>query len=216
MLIELSTAFAMRCPDCGRLDVHQLNIFQLSGKKEHNIYCECGSRLTTIVQKGKNNIMLRYKCIICDRMHRMVVVKDKFWNKYHLNNIVCTETNLNLGYYGSFKLIKNELDKQQKELDSMATDLGFDDFVDPELMLDVLDYLHDTSARGALYCNCGSHDINIELFSDRVELNCNNCGASLIIPATGKRDLDHLKIMDEVVLKLSTTGKNSKGPWINI
>ena len=212
MVVELSIAFAIRCPDCGRLGVDRVNIFQLSGNKGYSIYCECGSRKAVIRREKSGRITINYQCIICDYSHSIVINKDQYWSNTCINSIYCPETNLNLGYYGSYKLIKAELDRQQEELDLMADELGIDDFVNPELMLNILDFLHDLSAGGYLYCECGCHDIYIELFYDRVELTCNNCSATLTISATSVKDLNKLKIMDEIVLKL----KHSRGPWINI
>ncbi len=215
MVLELSTAFAMRCPVCGRLEIDQINIFQLSGDKKYTIHCDCGSEKAIIARKGSKHIAMNYYCIICDCKHSIVIPKVKFWSKNRFNTLLCHETDLKLGYYGSYKLLNRELERQQKDLDSMANELGFDDFIDPELMLAVLDYLHDTAADSNLYCECGSHDINIELFSNRVELACNNCQASLIIPVSCKEDLVGLKMSDEIVLKFSPGNtRNSKHPWI--
>ena len=90
----------------------------------------------------------------------------------------------------------------------MANDLGFDEFVNPEIMLEVLDYLDDIAASGRLYCDCGSHNINIELFSDRLELSCNNCYAFKQIPAAKKDDLEAVKKLDEIKVNISTKTKS--------
>ncbi len=217
MVIERSTAFAMRCPQCGRQEITQINIFQLSGNTKYEVYCECGSQKAAISKKGANHIAIEYKCIICDYPHTTVILKENFWSRNHFSTLVCLNTNLNLGYFGPFGMIKKELDRQQQELDSMATDLGFDDFVDPEIMLDVLDILHDISAAGDLCCECGNQEITIELYSDKIELGCYNCNATLVIPASRKKDLDKLKICDEIILHSSSgANKNPRGPWINI
>jgi Zn finger protein HypA/HybF involved in hydrogenase expression len=204
MVIELSTAFAMRCPTCGRLDIDQLNIFQFSGSGARDIYCECGTRKASIQKKGTSYISIRYYCIICDSEHNCILPKRVFWSRKQLNSLACLDTDLNLGYFGSYRLIKKELDRQQEELNSMANELGFDEFVNPEIMLEVLDYLHDIAADGGLYCECGSHDINIELYSDKLELSCNKCHSIRQILASKQDDLDNLKKTDEVIIKLAT------------
>lgn len=203
MVIELTTAFAMRCPGCGRLEVDQVNIFQLSGREEITFQCECGTHKARIRLKGSSYVVLEYYCIICDREHSAVLTRKQFWNQKYLNAIYCLDTDLNLGYYGLYDLINQELERQQEELNSMANDLGFDEFVNPEIMLEVLDYLDDIAASGRLFCECGSHNINIELFSDRLELSCNNCYAYHQIPAASKEDLEAVKKLDEIKVNLS-------------
>ncbi len=209
MVIELSTAFAMRCPTCGRLDIHQLNIFQFSGEGTRDIYCGCGTHKANIRKNGSNYISIRYYCIICDTEHNSILPKKIFWSRKQINSLACLDTDLNLGYYGSYRLIKEELDRQQEELNSMANELGFDEFADPEIMLEVLDYLHDIAADGGLYCECGSHDINIELHSDKLELSCNKCHSIRQILASKKDDLESLKKIDEVIIKLATGRSNN-------
>ncbi|MFW5991590.1 MAG: hypothetical protein ACOCQN_00165 [Halanaerobiaceae bacterium] len=207
MVIEKSTAFAMRCPTCGRLDVEQINIFQLSGDGEVVFRCDCGTTKATIRKRGGSYISVNYYCIICDKPHSIVLPKNIFWSRKHLNTLHCLDTDLNLGYFGSYRLIREELERQQEELNSMANELGFDEFADPEVMLEILDYLHDIAATGGLYCECGSHNINIELFSDKLELSCHHCNARLKISAAKRADLDNIKKMDEIIISF-TTGRS--------
>lgn len=217
MVIELSTAFAMRCADCGYLEIDQLNVFQLSGNQKHSFYCKCGSKKAYIFKKGPRYVNINYYCIICDEEHSIIVPKNKFWSNNKISSITCARSDLNLGYYGSYKLVKEELDRQQQELNSMADELGFDDFDDPELMLDILDYLHDAAAAGDLLCECGSRDIYIDLYSSEIKLTCSSCNTSLIIPATSREHLHDLKNVDEIKLNFSQeTSQKPKGPWINI
>ncbi|MFW6029104.1 MAG: hypothetical protein ACOCRO_02495 [Halanaerobiales bacterium] len=219
MVLEKSTALAMRCPTCGRLKIDQLNIFQLSGNRVHEIYCDCGSKKMSVQKKGSDHITLKYYCIICNHEHKAILPAQEFWSRNKVGSLLCHETKLNLGYYGPYELIKEKLKEQQKELDSMANDLGFDDFADPEVMLAILDYLHDIAAQGNLFCECGSHDINVDLSSDKIKLSCNNCGTTRNIPAENRQDLEMLKEKGELMLNMSVANKNKtnpKDPWINI
>ena len=218
MVLELANLFAMRCPACGRLGTDPVNIFDLSGKSQKHLSCGCGSEKAVIWRNDKKKIGIRYYCIICEVTHRKLISASKFWSKDELHSFHCLKTGLNLGYYGPYHLIRAELDRQQAELNSMADELGFEDFVDPELMLEILDYLHDLAASGRLVCACDSKDINVELFFDRVELNCNDCQASLNVPAASREDIKHLRSCSEVVLDVSPPSPSSpnKDPWINI
>ncbi|MGM0602156.1 MAG: hypothetical protein ACQESS_02450 [Bacillota bacterium] len=218
MLLELSTTIAVSCPACGRLGTDEINIFQLSGGTVHQLKCSsCGAKKASIRRTKKGYIQIDYFCLLCNRAHKKIVSPKKFWHSDRITPLLCEETGLNLGYFGSTEMIKSELQRQKEELDMMADELGFEDFVNPELMLEVLDYLHDIAAEGRLNCECGSHDINIELFNDRIELSCNNCGAHIDISVKTRDDLTELKKEGRVHLH-SIQGKphNSRDPWINI
>lgn len=219
MVIELSTAFALRCAGCGNIKIDQINIFQLSGKKGYRVCCDCSNE-KSIIKRKRKKIEISYYCIICDHEHKKIIPEKNFWLKNTYNALVCPHTDLNLGYYGSYKKINKLLKKQQEDLDSMANELGFDDFANPEILLEVLDYLHDLAARGDLSCECGSYDIYIDLASDKVRLSCGYCNSEMIIPAAIREDLIQLKNSGELQLKSSSETNNSTGnsrdPWINI
>lgn len=97
MVLEKSTALAMRCSTCGRLKIDQLNIFELSGDTSSDLYCECGSKKISVTKKGSDYIKVDYYCIICDHEHSVVLPAQNFWSKNKLSSLVCLETNLNLG-----------------------------------------------------------------------------------------------------------------------
>lgn len=89
----------------------------------------------------------------------------------------------------------------------MANDLGFDEFVNPEIMLEVLDYLDDIAASGRLYCDCGSHNINIELFL--IGLNFPVITVMLLNRSRlQKDDLEAVKKLDEIKVNISTKTKS--------
>ncbi|MFW5980429.1 MAG: hypothetical protein ACOCRB_00260 [Halanaerobiaceae bacterium] len=215
MVIELSTAFALRCSGCGDIKIDQINVFQLSGNQKHKIYCECSNEKSIIQKKGKY-IEITFYCILCDYEHKLIIPEKKFWLKDSYNSLVCPNTDLNLGYYGSYKKIIELIKKQQEDLNSMANELGFDDFANPEILLEVLDYLHDIAARGDLSCECGSYDIYIDLASDEVRLSCGYCNSQMSIPAASRKDLIQLRKSDKLQLESSSGTGNSKDPWINM
>ncbi|MFW6238585.1 MAG: hypothetical protein ACOC5A_05075, partial [Halanaerobiales bacterium] len=147
MALEISTAFALRCPECGHIDLEQINIFQLSGGAQFILRCDCGGEMGTIVRRDSGSISLNYNCLICNKEHSLVITPRKFWSTSRLFSLDCLETDLNLGYYGSYSHLCEKLAQQKEELDSLASELGFDDFADPEVMLDILDRLHDIAEK---------------------------------------------------------------------
>ena len=203
MVLEYSTAFAMRCPVCGHLDVEKINIFNFSGASKHTIYCRCGSKKGIFTRKDSGNIALTYFCLICSSEHSLLITSLKFWSNSRLFSLHCLETELNLGYYGPYHMLNERISRQKQDLESLASELGFDDFDDPEVMLNVLDYLHDIAEKSGLYCECVSPDINIELFSDHINLGCGKCSNTYKISASTPEDLNKLKMSDELVLQIT-------------
>jgi len=99
----------------------------------------------------------------------------------------------------------------------MAEELGFDDFKNPEIMLQALDIIDDLALKGSINCECGSEDINVELFSDRIQLICNNCSTHLNISASDNYDLKKLRHLNSVKLhNIQGESADSLDPWMNL
>ncbi len=200
MLIKLSTTIALSCPACGRLERDEINIFELPTGKLKQLSCSCGAEKASIRRTEANRLQINYFCLHCNKAHKITVSAQKFWYSKKLTPLPCRETGLNPGFFGRSTLVKEEIKKEKQDLDLIAAELGFDEFKNPDIMLQVLDIIHDIAAEGALSCECGSDNINIELFSDKIQLICNDCGARLNIAAVNKNDLKELRQLNKVCI----------------
>lgn len=216
MVINLSTTVALSCPACGRLERDKINIFELPVGELKQIRCSCGAEKGSLKRKENSYIEINYFCLNCNKAHRMYISPEKFWQSEGVNTLSCKDEGLNPGYFGPPEKVDRELKREKEELDLMAQELGFDDFENPEIMLESLAYLDDLAATGSFRCECGSHDINIELFSDKIILICNQCSTHLNIPAAQESDLKKIRQLNSVELhSIQGESKNSLDPWIN-
>lgn len=208
MLINRSTTVALSCPACGRLEMESINIFELAAAETKHLNCSCGAVKASIKQISKLKLKLNYFCLHCDRSHSIVISKQKFWYNNQLFSLSCQETGLNPGFFGPTDLLNKEMKKEKQDLELMAAELGFDDFKNPDIMLKVVDIIHDLAAENNLDCQCGSNDVNIELFFDKIQLICNQCSSYLNLKAENKNDLKNLKKLDSIQLH-SVQGKSN-------
>ena len=201
MVINRFTTIAVRCLDCGPFTVEKINIFFLSGTDEYQVRCSCGHKKARISRSEGRKIEIYYYCPVCNREHRQLIPGTRFWSNADEYPLVCRVTGLNLGYYGQHQLIKKRELEEKKEMESLVSEFGSDDFSNPEVILEVLDYLHDLAAQGALRCECGSVDINISLCNDKLKLLCGDCTNFIIVPASSREELNDLKTLPELELK---------------
>ena len=200
MIIDYSTTIALNCPACGRLERDELNIFALPLAEIKKLHCSCGSLKLTIKRKKNSQIEIDYFCLHCDTSHKMQISSELFWHSDSIRALSCKETGLNPGFFGPTEKVNREIKAEKRDLDLMAAELGFDDFKSPEIMLQALDILDDIAAAGSLSCECGSQDLNIRLFSDKIQIVCNQCGTHLNIPAARNSDLHTLRQLNVVRL----------------
>lgn len=219
MLLNTGTTLAMRCSSCGKLDFHHLSAFSLSGGKAAKISCSCGATKLILGTKKFKQYWLQIPCILCETNHLVYYTHKKLWSD-EVSYLYCSDTNVELGFLGPEEKVKIIAESYESNLESLIDELGYDDyFHNPEIMFEVLNNLHDIAEAGYLYCQCGNYQIEVDIFPDRIELNCRDCDSISIIYAETEEDLQIIKEVEKIELaengfkcldSLSNTKKNKK------
>lgn len=201
MVVSTVTVVTLRCPVCGRMEFHALSLFGFAGRKTQKLLCSCGAEVMTVGRKDRRQFWLQIHCIMCETQHLLWYTRKQLWSQ-NLMELQCTDTLVEIGYIGPREKVKSAIMKQEKSLQQMAADLGVADyFENPEIMYEVLERLRQLAESGALSCTCGSHQINVEVFPDRVELRCESCDHSCTYYAESDNDLDNVKRFDNIQIE---------------
>lgn len=204
MLISTQTTLALRCPSCGKMDFYVLSRFACTGGANSKVICECGSCLLSYCQKGRDVFRLQVECLICETKHVYAYKTGELWNG-SLITIKCENTGVEIGYLGSKELVVNSARKAERSLGEMADELGYDKyFINTDIMYQVLDILRKMAEDGRMSCSCGGSHLEVEVYPDRVELNCPACNAVGIVFAETVKDLQWVHSMDGVDLEAHT------------
>lgn len=214
----LATEFwvAMRCPSCGKLDFHSVSRFVFAGNKNHKIICSCGSPKLIIGTKNRRQFWFQIPCVLCETNHLVYYKAKQLWSP-DITFFYCNETGVELGFFGPRDEVHNVADNYEHNLETMVEEMGYDDyFLNPEIMFEVLNCLHDIAEEGFLYCECGSMQIEIDIFPDRIELQCKDCKTISIVYAESEEDLEKIKNIKKIELvksgfkSLDSVGNNKK------
>lgn len=201
MVLNLSTGLVFRCPECGRQEIRQINIFEFSGGGHPQVNCSCGFPIATLGCSDYERYWIQFFCIICEEEHRMFFDKKEFWGKRvkHLN---CLNSDFQVGLLGPGNVLEEYLQQLRKDLALLINEMDFDDyFNNPQLILSTLDLLHDIAEEGGIDCPCGKPDLEVEMYPDRIKLSCRHCGASSTISARTEKDLRVLRDRGRIKLK---------------
>ncbi|MFA7467815.1 MAG: hypothetical protein WCY82_06065 [Desulfotomaculaceae bacterium] len=201
MIIETGALLAMRCPECGKLDYHQLSRFEFGMRKKVEIACKCGFIKLVINTKDRKDYMLQVPCVVCESKHMRSISSRRFWSD-DVNYLFCQETGLELGYLGPEEEVRELAEAQEESIESLANEFEGEDkyFNNSEIMYEVLNCLHDIAEQGSLYCQCGNLDVEVDIFPDRLELHCKECDSINIIYAETEDDLRVIKDVDTIEL----------------
>lgn len=123
MILDASSKIAVKCSECGKYNIIELNIFNLKMTTSHR--CSCGHRmLKTSISKAE--IIFEIGCIACDRIHiyryKLKDILDK-----PLNIISCPETGMEIAFQGKESYVE---DIVRRYMDDMAEILKYLGIID--------------------------------------------------------------------------------------
>jgi thiol-disulfide isomerase/thioredoxin len=193
LLVTTQRSLALRCPLCGRLEFNQLSLFDFSGRSQVRINCECGFKKMVLSTKNFKDYFLQVPCLICDQIHLLKFTHHELWEK-PVVILRCAETAQELGYMGEAESLEKLVRRKQNDVESIVNNYGFDDyFTNPQVMFEVLNHLHQIAEEEHLFCMCGNNNIEIDVFPEKLELQCPHCQSIHIIYAETMEDLKIVK-----------------------
>lgn len=203
MIISTKNTISIRCFKCGKINFAALSRFCIKRGTDFRVACECGADLA-LISRNKDGVYLQLKCAMCETQHQLKYQSAQLW-KAKLIRLTCANTGLETGYIGNTREVKEAVLNSENTMREIADQFGSEGyFLNPEIMNQVLDLLQKGSEEGRVSCNCGSSDLEAEVYPDRVEINCIHCGAVGIVFAETVRDLQCASKMEEIELEAYT------------
>ncbi len=200
MIINKNSTIAYKCPVCGSIEFDDVSIFDFSGKREHTITCGCKDSSVNLTMKRNKQCTIAVPCIACSETHAFTIPTNALWN----NNIMsfsCPNTGMGLCFIGKDDIVRTSVDDYEIQMDLLLNDIGYDDdFLNNTVMLNTIDRIHDIAGKGNLLCQCGSHDIELEVLYDCVALMCNKCQTCEVINARTNKDLKETQERESIIL----------------
>ncbi|MCL6590875.1 MAG: hypothetical protein K6U80_13105 [Firmicutes bacterium] len=194
MLVSTQRQIILRCPLCGKLEFHQISLFDFSKHERgreitYPVNCICGFNKLIITTKNYREFTLQINCLICEQIHILKFKRAEIWDVKSLV-LTCPEIGQDLGYIGTETVLDQIVKRQQDNPGSIINNFGFEDyFTNPEVMIEVLKHLHQIAAQNKLVCSCGNNQIEIDVFPEKLELRCPFCQSIHIIYAETMEDL---------------------------
>lgn len=206
MLVSASTTFAIRCPRCGKLELASVSRFEFSRGRSVKVACSCGGHTLTAGTK-RGQVFVQVPCYLCDGVHFLYYSPRQFWNA-KLEEVSCVETSLQLGVFGAFSDVEQYARPGGSELERLLEDAAFDDYFDHrEVMYQMLARIHTLAEAGNVTCVCGNHKLSIDIYPDRLDLTCEDCGRHKAVAAGSDADLAELERTARIEVGGDTPGR---------
>lgn len=199
MLIDTSIAVAYKCPSCGGFKFLNTYFFEIQHEK-YFFRCDCGKSELTINGNNSRCFNVTAPCIGCGDGHTFALGRNRLLDgKTHVYR--CPKTGIEYLFIGKDYAVRRQVDNLQDKLDRIIDLFGYESyFKNTQVMFDSLNKIHDLAEKGNLCCECGSGDIELNLFSDRIYLKCRKCSADIIIPAISNENLKDITEKQQILL----------------
>lgn len=197
MLIETRAVVAVVCSRCGRISAHVLSLFSLG--QEQSLVCECGFPVLQAARR-KGRYVFRYECSFCHKPHQRRFTGKELFNR-GVKDLACPVADHLAGSVGWDEEVVHRVKAYRRSLTQVALEAGSPDyFKNCQVMFGILERLYAVAELGELYCQCGNHNLELEICPDRLELRCPTCGAEMLIPAALPEDVENLLHLPRVVM----------------
>ena len=109
-MISTNSTVAVRFPECGKIEYITVSLFSFSHENINVYKCSCDAELMKITTKKRKDFWIQYNCVMCEGLHLLKLTRKQIW----LNNkmpfdLICDETGIEVGYIGSYKMVKEKV-----------------------------------------------------------------------------------------------------------
>ena len=202
MVICTVATLALYCSHCGKIHTHDVSRFSLKACNRAELQCNCGHILAKIYYSRGTYFLLTLYCELCRKDH-VLFIDYRQSGSAKLRKLYCRENNLELGFSGSRQLIEQTLERHRSEVNRALPDLTSSDNENSQVLLDILNRVHDIAENGGVVCHCKRSSIRAEVLPACIELRCQNCGAFEVVSARNEADLARLESIEIIELSSS-------------
>ncbi|HWR43683.1 hypothetical protein [Sporomusa sp.] len=202
MVISAVSTLALYCSRCGNVELHNVSRFALNNSRRQ-LACSCGQVHGSIAGAGRHQYLLDIPCVVCETNH-LIFLDSKLFRQPKASKIYCAQANLELGFIGSPAAIDETIARHKQEVASITSEMAEQSdgqgIENSQILLEILNKIHDIAEQGGVYCCCGNADVEADVLVDAIELSCSQCDGRLVIPAKDEHDLARVSVMGIIEL----------------
>lgn len=198
MIKEFKKSIGYICPHCSTITVRDINLFDFSGNTACELPCAsplCSHSPVTISAK-KDKYAVSVHCPICDETHLYNIRKITFWQKDFFV-LHCAESGFGVLFIGDDQKIRAEIKEQERLINELEEDFAVSEEL--SVIFEAVEHINALARSDSIFCSCGSRNIAIEIYNDRITLFCRDCNVKKEIK-TDRASLEDLLKSSTIVL----------------
>lgn len=191
-------ALAVYCQQCGKIQIHEMSYFEPLDQKKV-LFCSCNCLQATVVRTAKRGFEIEIPCVVCNFGHKEFF-NPKSLVKTKADKIYCGKDHFELGYIGKKQKIEEILAFNKRRFALLNHEQDEELIENQQVLLDVLNRLHDMAESGQIICQCGGKAMVADIIGNSVVLECCRCGSYYVAPAKTPLDLEKLNKKSSIEL----------------
>ncbi len=199
MIIDFNRTAAYMCHGCGKMAFGDFSLFELSGGRGITVSCGCGKSKLEILPRSQNEYNVTIFCQICEEEHSFIVSLQDLM-KLPSVDLACPDILVGLAYIGKTDAVNAAVAENEAYIHDIVRACGLEHTGSNGItMLKALDKIQELSDDGALYCECGSTMIDVDVMENELILECCTCGGDAVFTADEIRN-GHFSDITEIVI----------------
>lgn len=199
MLTDGCKSLIIKCHLCNRLKEYEFNLFNIMKYDKIEYECSCGEVINIVVEKDSllkgKAISFKLRDISFRYPLHTIIRKDDIFHTFGDSSVF---------FLGDREVGRKRLKELGMEVDDILCEGSKSAvFINFDIITKALVKLFDLEKKGKIKCDCGNDNIKIELFSDRIELECLSCHSIKLVYAETEEDLKVILDKDMISLRKS-------------
>lgn len=120
VIFNASSKIAVKCSECGKYNVVELNLFKL--RIPTSLLCNCGHRMLK-AHISTSTLVLEVDCIACENQHRFNF-KLKEIMEESINIISCPTTGMEIAFLGKNDNVTDIMERYVEDMQEVFKSLG--------------------------------------------------------------------------------------------
>jgi hypothetical protein len=120
MLLDASCRIAVKCSECGKYSIVDLNIFKMKASTSQK--CDCGHKMFK-AQVTKSQLSLEIDCIACEKQHSYRF-KLKEVMTLPINIISCPVTGIEIAFLGKGNYVNDVVKRYNEDMKEVFKSFG--------------------------------------------------------------------------------------------
>lgn len=123
MLFDMNISAAIKCKSCGKLNIIDISLFDLSSKELYQQSCDCGTSILKVKSNDCKNFRIFISCLGCDKEHLYIFNSRQVLSE-KVKILTCPISRMDIAFVGNRKLVRELVMQHERDLQELINVLG--------------------------------------------------------------------------------------------